>query len=314
MKLEQPESIKALAKLLDAKLIGNENLTVTGVNEIHKVEEGDITFVDHPKYYKKALYSSASAIIINSENESYPEGKSLLVMDKPFDAYITLVKKFKKETYTFNQQAAKYKHGNNCSISLNASIGDGVEMGDNCTIHNGVVIYNNCKLGNNVTIHANSVIGADAFYYKKKENNYDRMISCGNVMLDDDVEIGALCTIDRGVSGDTVIGAGTKMDNMVHVGHDTVIGKNCLFAAQVGIAGTVTIEDDVILWGKVGVNKDLTIGKGAVVLGNSGVGKDLPGNKSYWGSPVIEARAAWKELALIRKLPEIVEKLNEQQD
>lgn len=311
MKLQKPESITALAKMLNAKLIGNQKLMVTGVNEIHKVEEGDITFVDHPKYYKKALYSKASAIIIDSYTDKYPDGKALLVLDAPFDAYLGLVNKFKKETYTFNQQAAKYKSGKNCSIAVNASIGDRVEMGDNCTIHNGVVIYNNCKLGNNVTIHSNTVIGADAFYYKKKTNYYDKMISCGNVIIDDDVEIGALCSIDRGVSGDTVIGAGTKMDNMVHVGHDTVIGKTCLFAAQVGIAGTVTIEDDVILWGKVGVDKDLVIGKGAVVLGNSGVGKDLEGNKSYWGSPVIEARAAWKELALIRKLPEIVEKLKD---
>ena len=314
MKLQKPKSIVALAKMLNAKLIGNEKLVVTGVNEIHKVEEGDITFVDHPKYYKKALNSKASAIIIDSSNEKYPDGKALLVIDAPFDAYIALVKKFKKETYTFSQQSAKYKIGKNCSIAASASIGNGVEIGDNCTIHNGVVIYNNCKLGNNVIIHSNTVIGADAFYYKKKASFYDKMISCGNVIIDDNVEIGALCSIDRGVSGNTIIGSGTKMDNMVHVGHDTVIGKNCLFAAQVGIAGTVTIEDDVILWGKVGVNKDLVIGKGAVVLGNSGVGKDLEANKSYWGSPVIEARAAWKELALIRKLPEIVEKLKDSID
>lgn len=314
MKLQKPKSIVALAKMLNAKLIGNEKLVVTGVNEIHKVEEGDITFVDHPKYYKKALNSKASAIIIDSSNEKYPDGKALLVIDAPFDAYIALVKKFKKETYTFSQQSAKYKIGKNCSIAASASIGNGVEIGDNCTIHNGVVIYNNCKLGNNVIIHSNTVIGADAFYYKKKASFYDKMISCGNVIIDDNVEIGALCSIDRGVSGNTIIGSGTKMDNMVHVGHDTVIGKNCLFAAQVGIAGTVTIEDDVILWGKVGVNKDLVIGKGAVVLGNSGVGKNLEANKSYWGSPVIEARAAWKELALIRKLPEIVEKLKDSID
>ena len=199
MKLQNPESINSLAKLLNAKLIGNEKLMVTGVNEIHKVEEGDITFVDHPKYYKKALDSNASAIIIDSPNEDCPKGKALLVIDAPFDAYIKLVRKFKQETYTFNQQTAKHKFGKNCSIALNASIGDGVEMGDNCTIHNGVVIYNNCKLGNNVTIHSNTVIGADAFYFKKKESFYDKMISCGNVIIENDVEIGALCTIDRGV-------------------------------------------------------------------------------------------------------------------
>jgi UDP-3-O-[3-hydroxymyristoyl] glucosamine N-acyltransferase len=135
------------------------------------------------------------------------------------------------------------------------------------------------------------------------------MISCGRVIIENQVEIGALCTIDKGVSGDTVIGHGSKLDNQVHIGHDTVIGKNCLFAAQVGVAGVVTIEDDVILWGQVGVQKDLTIGKGAVILGKSGVSKSLAGGKVYFGAPVEEARDKWKELALIRKLPSIIEEL-----
>jgi len=135
------------------------------------------------------------------------------------------------------------------------------------------------------------------------------MLSCGRVVIHDNVEIGANSTIDKGVSGDTVIGKGSKLDNLVQVGHDTVIGKNCLFAAQVGIAGVVKIEDDVILWGQVGVQKDLTIGKGAVVLGQSGIPKSLEGNKTYFGSPVRDAREKMKELALIKQLPEIIEKL-----
>ena len=128
------------------------------------------------------------------------------------------------------------------------------------------------------------------------------MVSCGRVIIGNKVEIGASCTIDKGVSGDTIIGEGTKMDNQVHVGHDTVIGKNCLFAAQVGIAGVVTIEDDVILWGQVGVQKDLTIGKGAVVLGQSGIPKSLEGGKTYFGVPAGEAREKYKEIAGIKML------------
>ena len=127
--------------------------------------------------------------------------------------------------------------------------------------------------------------------------------------VEDDVEIGAMCSIDKGVSASTVIGKGTKMDNQVHIGHDTIIGKMCLFAAQVGIAGCVTIEDNVTLWGQVGVPPDLTIGAGAVVLGQSGVHKSLEGNKTYFGSPAGEAKKKMKELVLIRKIPDIIERL-----
>jgi UDP-3-O-[3-hydroxymyristoyl] glucosamine N-acyltransferase len=147
------------------------------------------------------------------------------------------------------------------------------------------------------------VIGADAFYFKKRPAGYDKMLSCGRAIIRDRVEIGANCTVDKGVSGDTVIGEGTKFDNHVHIGHDTVIGKNCLFAAQVGVAGVVVVEDDVILWGQVGVQKDLVIGKGAVVLGQSGVPKSLEGGITYFGSPVREAREKMKELAMIKRLP-----------
>jgi UDP-3-O-[3-hydroxymyristoyl] glucosamine N-acyltransferase len=135
------------------------------------------------------------------------------------------------------------------------------------------------------------------------------MLSCGRVILENDVEIGANCTIDRGVSGDTVIGAGTKMDNLVHIGHDTIVGTNCLFAAQVGIAGATTIEDNVILWGQVGVSKTLTVGKGAEVYAQSGVPASLEGGKKYFGSPVEDAKQKMKELVWIKRIPELWEKI-----
>jgi UDP-3-O-[3-hydroxymyristoyl] glucosamine N-acyltransferase len=135
------------------------------------------------------------------------------------------------------------------------------------------------------------------------------MLSCGRVVIENDVEIGANCTIDRGVSGDTIIGAGTKLDNLVHIGHDTVVGKNCLFAAQVAIAGATTIEDGVILWGQVGVNKTLTIGKGAEVYAQSGVGGNLEGGKKYFGSPVEDALTKKKELVWIKRIPQLWEKM-----
>ncbi len=308
MRFDTPVKLEELAKLTNAQVLGEGNRLVSGINEIHKVEEGDITFVDHPKYYDKALSSAASFVIIN-KNVEVPEGKALLYCDDPFTAYLAIVKKFRTFDPSKEAISKNAKIGEGTIIQPGVFIGHHVEIGKNCLIHANVCIYDHTVIGNEVVIHSGAILGADAFYFKRKPEGYEKMISCGRVVIEDRVEIGASCTIDKGVSGDTVIGAGTKMDNMVHVGHDTVVGKNCLFAAQVGIAGVVTIEDDVILWGQVGVQKDLTIGKGAVVLGQSGIPKSLEGGKTYFGSPTQEAREKMKELAFIKQLPSIIEKL-----
>ena len=308
MKLNPPISLTSLAQIIDAKMYGDGEMMVTGINEIHRVEHGDLTFVDHPKYYDKALGSAATFIIINKE-VAVPEGKGMLISDDPFRDYVFLCRKFMPFVASNNDVHPSVKIGKGTVIQPNVSIGPETVIGDNCIIHSGVVIYDHCVIGNNVIIHANAVLGSDAFYFKRRTDFYDKMHSCGRVVINDNVEIGAACTIDRGVSSDTIIGNGTKMDNQVHVGHDTVIGANCLFAAQVGIAGCVNIEDNVILWGQVGVQKDLTIGAGAVVLGQSGIPKSLQGGKTYFGSPTQDAREKMKELALIKRLPEIVEKL-----
>ncbi len=308
MKLYPPVSLSTLAQLIDGKILGDGSMMVTGINEIHRIEKGDLTFVDHPKYYDKALNSAATFIIINKE-VAVPEGKALIFSDDPFRDYVFLCRKFMPFVASQNDIHPTVKIGKGTVIQPNVSIGPNTIIGDNCLLHSGVVIYDHCIVGHNVIIHANAVLGSDAFYFKRRTDFYDKMHSCGRVVVHDNVEIGAACTIDRGVSSDTIIGKGTKMDNHVHVGHDTVIGANCLFAAQVGIAGCVNIEDNVILWGQVGVQKDLTIGAGAVVLGQSGIPKSLQGGKTYFGSPTQDAREKMKELALIKRLPEIVEKL-----
>jgi UDP-3-O-[3-hydroxymyristoyl] glucosamine N-acyltransferase len=308
MKFPSPVSLAELAALTGCRIVGNDKMMVSGINEIHKVEEGDITFVDHPKYYEKALGSAATFVIINKE-VIVPEGKALLFSDDPFSTYIKIVKKFRTFIPALNGISSTAQIGEGSILQPGVFVGEKVKIGKNCIIHSNVSIYDHTEIGDDVIIHANTVIGSDAFYFKRRVEGYDKMLSCGRVIIHDKVEIGASCTIDKGVSGDTVIGQGTKIDNQVHVGHDTVIGKNCLFAAQVGIAGVVTIEDDVILWGQVGVQKDLTIGKGAVVLGQSGIPKSLEGGKTYFGSPVQEAREKMRELALVKQLPEIIVKL-----
>lgn len=305
MKFQAPVPLVQIASISGTTILGSSDSMAVGINEIHMVGNGDITFVDHPKYYEKALGSAATFIIINKEVE-VPLGKSLLFCEDPFAAYVAIVKHFRPFEKMDKSIASSAVVGSGTIIQPGVYLGNNVIVGRDCVLHPGVVIYDHCIIGDRVTIHAGTVIGADAFYYKRRPSGYDKMVSCGRAIIEDDVEIGASCTIDKGVSGDTIIGKGTKFDNMVHIGHDTVIGSNCLFAAQVGVAGVVRIEDDVILWGQVGVQKDLVIGKGAVVLGQSGVPKSLQGGVTYFGSPVREAREKMKELAMVKRLPDVI--------
>jgi UDP-3-O-[3-hydroxymyristoyl] glucosamine N-acyltransferase len=311
MQFPSPVSVTWIAEFINAKLLGNSTGNATGINEIHKVENGDLVFVDHPKYYDKCINSAASFIIINKE-ATIPEGKALLIVDNPFEAYCKIVNHFRPFEPATKSISNSAIIGEGSFIYPNTFIGNHVSIGKNCIIHPNVTIMDHCILGDNVIIQSGTVIGSDAFYYNTKKNRevwYKKMPSCGRVIIEDDVEVGAGCTIDRGVSHDTIIGKGTKMDNMIHIGHDTVTGKNCLIAAQVGIAGVVTLEDGVTLWGQVGVNKTLTIGANAVIYAQSGVGKDTAGNKVYFGSPIEDAKEKMKELVWIKRIPQLWEKV-----
>ena len=311
MQFPSPVSLQWIAKFINAKLVSNSNEPATGINEIHKVEKGDLVFVDHPKYYDKCLNSAASFIIINKET-NVPEGKALLIVENPFEAYCKIANHFRPFEPATKMISDSAVIGEGSFIYPGAFIGHHVTIGKNTIIHPNASIMDHCILGNNVVIQAGTVIGSDAFYYNTKKDRelwYKRMPSCGSVIIEDDVEIGSGCTIDRGVSHETKIGKGTKMDNLIHIGHDTVVGKNCLIAANVVIAGVVTIEDGVTLWGQVIINKTLTIGANAVLLGRTGVGGDLEGNKTYWGAPAQEAGLARRELVWIKRIPELWEKV-----
>lgn len=308
MKFPQPHTLGQIATIIDVPYIGASDFPVLGINEIHVVTPGDIVFVDHPKYYDAALNSAATVVLINKEVDC-PEGKALLISDDPFRDFNKLATYFKPFTSAQKIIADSAVIGENTIIQPNVFIGNNVKIGDNCLIHPNVTIYDDAVIGNNVTIHSGTVLGADAFYYKNRPEYRDKLISSGNVVVEDNVDIGALCTIDRGVSASTTIGAGTKLDNQVQIGHDTVVGKKCLFASQVGVAGCVVIEDEVILWGQVGVKSGITIAKGTEIFAQSGLGHSTDENKKYFGSPAVEARERFKEMAYIRKLPELIKKL-----
>lgn len=309
MLFPQPIKLQDLALSLGREFAGNPEYLVLGINEIHKVSQGDLTFVDHPKYYQKALNSAATTIIINQIMEA-PEGKTLIFSEDPFADYVSLARKYAPFRPASGLISPSASIGEGTVIQPGAFIGNEVIIGKNCIIHSNVSIYDRTIIGDDVIIHSNSVIGADAYYFQRKPEGYRKLESCGKVIIGDRVEIGALCSIDKGVSGDTLIGAGTKFDNHVQVGHDTSIGSNCLIGAHSAIAGVTCIEDDVILWAKVVVNKDITVGKGAIVLATSGLDKSIPGGKTYFGSPAIEARKKWKELAALKRVPEILQKLD----
>lgn len=308
MKFSQKQTLKEIATIINSAFIGDEDFPVFGMNEIHVVENGDIVFVDHPKYYDKALQSAATIILINKE-VACPEGKALLISDDPFRDFNTLTSHFQPFQNSNVAISKSATVGYNTIIQPNCIIGNNVSIGNNCILHANVIIYDNCIIGDNCIIQSGTVLGADAFYYKNRPEGFDQLLSGGRVVLENNVGIGALCTIDKGVTGDTIIGEGTKIDNQVHVGHDTRIGKKCLIAAQTGIAGCVIIEDEVTIWGQVGTTSGITIGKKAVIMGQTGVTKSVEGGKTYFGTPIEESREKLKQLANIKKLPEILNKL-----
>lgn len=308
MKFPKVHSLQEIADLLQCEFVGDAGFPVSGMNEIHVVEPGDIVFVDHPKYYDKALQSAATIVLINKK-VACPEGKALLISDDPFRDFNTLTKHFKPFRHSSLSISPSARIGENTLIQPNTFIGNNVVIGKNCLIHANVAIYDDTVIGDNVIIHAGTVIGGDAFYYKKRPEGFDQLLSGGRVVIEDNVGIGALCTIDKGVTGDTTIGAGTKLDNQVHVGHDTIIGKKCLIASQTGIAGCVVIEDEVTMWGQVGTTSGITIGTKAVIMGQTGVTKSVEGGKSYFGTPIEESREKLKQLANVKKIPEILNKL-----
>ena len=302
MKFPQPIPVLTIARKIGAKVIGDASLMATGINEIHKVEKGDVPFVDTKKYFKQSLGSAASIIIIN-EIVDCPEGKALLICDNPFEAYDGLVREHRPIRPMSSQIAESAFIHPSTIIEPGVIIGHQAVIGKSCYIQANAYIGDYTHIGDHVTIQSGVIIGTDAFYFQKTENGFKKWRSGGRVVIEDHVDIGAACTINRGVSGDTIIGEGSKLDCQVHVGHGAVIGKNCLIAGRVGIGGKAILEDNVVLYGQVGVAQRVRVGAGAVVSAKSGISKDLEGGKAYFGIPAAEIRERQRELAALRHLP-----------
>lgn len=307
MKLSKPIAVTEIAEKYGAKLIGSTKLLAKGLNQVHLAEKGDIVFVDIDKYYDKALKCKASIIIINKKVKA-PRGKSLLYCKHPFEVYNQMVLEERPIIPLTNAISESAEIHPTAILEPNVVVGHHVKIGAHSYIQSNVTIGEYTIIGEHVTIQPGVVIGSDAFYFKKTKAGYQKWRSAGRVIIDDHVEIGAASTVNKGVSGDTIIGEGTKLDCQVQIGHEVQIGKHCLIAAHVGISGNTKIGNEVTLYGQVGIVQNLNIADKVTVLGQSGVSKDLEKGKTYFGSPAGEARMMYKEMAALRHLPEFLAK------
>jgi UDP-3-O-[3-hydroxymyristoyl] glucosamine N-acyltransferase len=311
MTFPHPISVTALAERFNAQMIGDQTLLATGINEIHKVQPGDIAFSDVKKYFEKTLKSAATVILLN-EAADCPPGKVILVVENPFEVYDTIVREYRPfEPLTSPVHHAAQIHPT-AVIEPGVIISNHVTIGAHCYIQANVYLGEYTIIGDHVTIGPGALIGSDAFYFKKlPDGSYQKWRSGGRVIIENHVDIGAGCTINKGVSGDTIIGEGSKLDCQVHIGHGVVIGKNCLLAAQVGIGGKTIVEDNVVMYGQAGIAQALTIGKGALIAAQSGVSKSLEGGKTYFGSPAEEMREKFRELTALRQLPAVLKRITD---
>lgn len=328
--------IKELAKLCNAQPQGGDtSVTIQSAADIMSAHAHQVTVLSDGKYKKYLKDCKASACFIAEAliDGDVPDGLTLLVCDDPEISFLNAVKALHPEPHLKRQVSehavlaetstlgfdthvgpfatiGQYSSvGDSSTIEASVHIGNHVAIGKNCRIHPNVVIYDHTVIGNNVIIHSGAIIGADGFGYKYRDNQHIKVPHVGNVLIEDNVEIGANTCIDRGALGSTRIGWGSKIDNLVQLGHNNVVGKNVIICGQCGISGSCTIEDGAVLAGSVGVADHVKIGTRAVVMARSGVSQDIESGAQVWGSPAKDRKMAWRELAALAKLPELMQKI-----
>ncbi|AEG00953.1 UDP-3-O-(3-hydroxymyristoyl)glucosamine N-acyltransferase [Methylomonas methanica] len=330
--------ITELAQLCDATPRGGDtSISLQSAADIMSARPHQVTVLSDGKYkkYLKGCQASACFIAEALIDGDVPAGLTLLVCKDPEMSFLSAVKALHPEPVLDRQvsrQAAiadTAKLGSNVligpfasigqhsivgagsTVDAGARIGNHVSIGTNCRIHPNAVIYDNTVLGDNVIIHSGSIIGADGFGYKYRDNQHVKVPHVGNVIIEDNVEIGANTCIDRGALGSTRIGWGSKIDNLVQLGHNNTVGKNVIVCGQCGISGSCEIGDGAILAGSVGVADHVKIGTRAVVMARSGVSQDIEPGSQVWGSPAKDRKMAWRELAALAKLPELMQKIKQ---
>lgn len=322
-----------IGSILGAQVVGDEKALVSGTEFIERASESDLAFVGNSKNSKRIGSSKARVIIAPTDiADSVQEysGRTFLFVDEPETAFLSIAQKLAPERISqakgvspkacvagsaeigVNTTIHPFAHigedvaiGEDCEIGPGVSIGDGCEIGDNVRIDANAVLYANCKLGSDIVINANAVIGSEGFGYQTRNGRHTRLPHVGNVIIEDDVEIGACTTIDRAKIGSTVIGTGTRIDNGVMVAHNCQIGQHNLLVSQCGIAGSASTGSHVVIAGQVGVADHVHLGDGAIVGAKSGVHRDMPGGQTYLGSPATPAGEQAKILMSVKRLPQM---------
>ncbi len=331
-------TVQELAQLCDAKILrDNINVNIKAAADIMTATTNEVTVLSSPKYAKYLKDTKASACFISSSipSEDAPKGLILLLCDDPEISFLKAVSALHptpKLIRSISKQAAiansvilgkninvgafstideRSTIGDETEILASVNIGRNVSIGKNCRIYPNVVIYDNTQIGNNVVIHSGTIIAADGFGYKYRNNEHIKVPHVGNVVIADHVEIGANTCIDRGALGSTTIGTGSKIDNLVQLGHNNTVGRNVIICGQSGISGSCTIEDGAVLAGSSGIADHVTIGQQAVVMARTGVAGDIKPGTQVFGSPAKDKKVAWRELAALSKLPELFKKFKE---
>jgi UDP-3-O-[3-hydroxymyristoyl] glucosamine N-acyltransferase len=321
--------VRELAQLVDGRVVGDGEVEIHRARTLDEAGPGDITFIEDEKHARQLLTTRASAVVVC---ESLPvNGHSVIQVADPLLAFVDIARRLDgreedRPEPTIDPDARidpSAQVGEGASIQAFAKIGPGVVIGRRCRIYSGVVIGQGCRLGddvtlypnavlydwtrvgNRVTVHANAVLGADGFGYRLREGRHVKVPQLGRVEIEDDVEIGACTTIDRGTFGETRIGAGTKIDNLVQIGHNCKIGRHNVFISQMGIAGSSTTGDYVVVAGQVGIVGHIQIGACAMIGGQAGVTKDVPAGAHMLGSPATPERDQKRILMTLERLPDI---------
>lgn len=327
-------TVAELAALIGGEVTGDPNACVSGVGSVDEARPGDVVLATDDRFLDRAMASPASCVLAGLDMICSRNGKSIIRVADPLSGFAQALEYFRgtepgpevgigvgavvEQSVVIGKDVAV---GANCYVGKDVVLGDGVVLfpnvyigdgaciGDGTKMHPGAVVYPGCVLGKRVILHAGAVVGADGFGYTCQGRGHLKLAHVGNVEIGDDVEIGANSTIDRAKTGSTIIGSGTKIDNLVHIAHNCKIGKNCVIIALVGIAGSVTIGDNVTLAGQAGVKDHVTIGDGCVVAARAGVVGDLSAGSMVSGFPARDHRLEKRAQAIRLHLPEILQRL-----
>jgi UDP-3-O-[3-hydroxymyristoyl] glucosamine N-acyltransferase len=328
------KKLKEIAAYLQGELVGDPSLEISGVAGIEEAQIGDLTFLTNPKYKAFLEKTSASCVIVGKEIEKAKvplirHPNPYLAFSRAMELFFETERKYPRSIHPTAVLGKGIKLGadvhlgpyvvveddvcleQNVTVLAGSFVGAKSIVAENCLIYPRVTIRENTEIGKNVIIHPGTVIGSDGFGYAQEKGAHHKIPQMGKVIIEDDVEIGANVTVDRATLGATRIGKGTKIDNLVQIGHNVVIGENCIIAGQVGISGSTKIGDNVILGGQVGLAGHIKIGNNVMIGGKSGVTKDIPENMVIFGYPAREIKKTKKIEACLSRLPEYNKRLKE---